>query len=96
MEMCLDNPREGFENLFDTHPSVDRRVAALVQYAGGHDPGPLALPDLTEPTGPDEKAAPAEAPDGPAPSKPPLLPSDPPAVLGGGTPAGPWGPPRGS
>jgi heat shock protein HtpX len=44
MEMCIDNPREGFGELFDTHPSVDNRVAALVKFAGGHDPGPLALP----------------------------------------------------
>jgi heat shock protein HtpX len=44
MEMCLDNPREGFGELFDTHPSVESRVAALVKFAGGHDPGPLALP----------------------------------------------------
>ena len=43
MEMCIDNPREGFSNIFDTHPSVDARVAALVKFAGGHDPGPLAL-----------------------------------------------------
>lgn len=44
MELCVDNPREGFADLFATHPSVDRRVKALVQFAGGHDPGPLALP----------------------------------------------------
>jgi heat shock protein HtpX len=44
MEMCIDNPRQGFGELFDTHPSVDSRVAALVKFAGGHDPGPLALP----------------------------------------------------
>jgi heat shock protein HtpX len=44
MEMCLDNPREGFADLFATHPSVQSRVAALVKFAGGHDPGPLALP----------------------------------------------------
>lgn len=43
MEMCVDNPREEFADLFATHPSVDQRVAALVKYAGGHDPGPLAL-----------------------------------------------------
>ena len=43
MEMCIDNPRVGFSNLFDTHPSVDARVEALVKFAGGHDPGPLAL-----------------------------------------------------
>ena len=45
MEMCIDNPREGFSNLFDTHPSVESRIAALVQFAGGHDPGPLELPE---------------------------------------------------
>jgi heat shock protein HtpX len=44
MEMCVDNPREDFADLFDTHPPVDARVAALVKFAGGHDPGPLALP----------------------------------------------------
>lgn len=44
MEMCIDNPREGFADLFATHPSVDSRVKALVKYAGGHDPGPLPLP----------------------------------------------------
>jgi heat shock protein HtpX len=44
MEMCIDNPRQGFGELFDTHPSVDNRVAALVKFAGGHDPGSLALP----------------------------------------------------
>ena len=45
MEMCIDNPREGFADLFATHPSVESRVEALVQFAGGHDPGPLALPE---------------------------------------------------
>ncbi len=40
MEMCIDNPREGFADLFATHPSVDSRVKALVKYAGGRDPGP--------------------------------------------------------
>jgi heat shock protein HtpX len=44
MELCLDNPREGFSDLFATHPSVAARVQALVKFAGGHDPGPLALP----------------------------------------------------
>jgi heat shock protein HtpX len=46
MEMCIDNPREGFGELFDTHPTVESRVAALVKFAGGHHPGPLALPPL--------------------------------------------------
>jgi len=58
MELCVDNPREGFADLFATHPSVDRRVKALVQFAGGHDPGPLALPsdepEDREETNPDQ------------------------------------------
>lgn len=37
MDMCLDNPRQSFADLFSTHPSVDVRVDALVRYAGGHD-----------------------------------------------------------
>ena len=45
MEMCVDNPREGFADLFATHPSVPSRVEALVKFAGGHDPGPLAPPE---------------------------------------------------
>jgi heat shock protein HtpX len=44
MELCLDNPREGFTDLFATHPSVEARVQALVKYAGGHYVGRLALP----------------------------------------------------
>ncbi len=53
MEMCIDNPRQGFADLFATHPSVDSRIKALVQYAGGRDPGPLPLPDgnVTDETG---------------------------------------------
>ncbi len=39
MEMCIDNPREGFADIFATHPSVEARVEALVKFAGGHDPG---------------------------------------------------------
>jgi hypothetical protein len=45
MELCVDNPREGFADLFATHPSVDARVQALVKFAGGHDPGRLAPDD---------------------------------------------------
>ena len=94
MEMCIDNPREGFSNIFDTHPPVDKRVDALVKFAGGHDPGPLAI------AGPDDAVAsepPAGGPwggDAPqqaaAPSGPwaPELGPNPPG------PSGPWGPPR--
>jgi heat shock protein HtpX len=92
MEMCIDNPREGFENLFDTHPSVDKRVDALVRFAGGHDPGPLAVPqyDGALPADDQQGDAPAEeqpaAPDGPfGPSNTggkPFLPQRPPIELG--------------
>jgi len=58
MEMCIDNPREGFSNIFDTHPPVDKRVEALVNFAGGHDPGPLAI------AAPGEGAVASEPPPG--------------------------------
>src|SRR6266566_1125764 len=47
MEMCVDNPRDGFGELFDTHPSVEKRITALVKFAGGHDHGQIALPPPT-------------------------------------------------
>ena len=62
MEMCVDNPRHDFANLFDTHPPIDARVEALVKYAGGHDPGPLALPPPEEAPGAAEDGAPAGGP----------------------------------
>jgi heat shock protein HtpX len=49
MEMCLDNPREEFSDLFATHPPIEQRIAAIIKFAGGHDPGPLALPDQAGP-----------------------------------------------
>lgn len=39
MELCVDNPRQGFADIFATHPSVDARIKALIDFAGGHDPG---------------------------------------------------------
>jgi heat shock protein HtpX len=91
MELCLDNPRQGFSDLFATHPSVDARVQALVKFAGGRDPGPLALPP-----------APTEGPDDRTPAvdgqTPPPLPKGPwndatdPAGAGpSGPSSGPWG-----
>jgi heat shock protein HtpX len=106
MEMCIDNPREGFADLFATHPSIESRIAALVQYAGGRDPGPLALPDAQESSEntPEPQEQPAPGPwsgDAPAPNpsgSKPFLPSEPPVTLGGSTPPGqppgPWGPSR--
>src|SRR6201747_1773777 len=69
MELCVDNPREGFADLFATHPSVDSRVAALVRYAGGHDPGRLALPPGTDGTDDPQQPAPGQIPP-PVPSGP--------------------------
>jgi heat shock protein HtpX len=65
MELCVDNPREGFADLFATHPSVDARVQALVKFAGGHDPGPLALPSDVTAEPEDQREAPAPLPSGP-------------------------------
>jgi heat shock protein HtpX len=93
MEMCIDNPREGFQDIFATHPSVDKRVDALVRYAGGHDTGPLAVPqyeDTNRPEGePDDTSTQAPQDAGPAgPFGPasgggkPFLPARPPIELG--------------
>jgi len=101
MEMCVDNPREGFADLFATHPPIEKRIEAIVKFAGGHDPGPLALPapedeqdtpaveDQTEPRGP--WGGSGEQPAGDK----PFLPQRPPIELGGTAPGsdkpGPWG-----
>jgi heat shock protein HtpX len=95
MEMCIDNPRQEFADLFSTHPSVERRVEALVRYAGGHDPGPLQLPPPGQSAPSD--ASPATTQSGeqtyPGPwSQPdsggkPFLPDRVPTA-----PSGPWGP----
>ena len=38
--MFLDNEKEGFvDSLFATHPSIDKRIAALIRFGGGGDPG---------------------------------------------------------
>ena len=104
MEMCVDNPREGFADLFATHPSIESRIAALVQYAGGHDPGPIALPEAGE--SPEPAESPWQDHDAPPPgeeTKPkPFLPAEPPLTLGQSAPGenppaappGPWGPRR--
>jgi heat shock protein HtpX len=103
MEMCIDNPREGFSNIFDTHPSVDARVAALVKFAGGHDPGPLALPAPAEQSAKSEEEsaqaqqeAQQQGPWGSAEGQKPFLPPRPPVEIGSSpdTEPGPWGPHR--
>ncbi len=89
MEMCIDNPRQGFGELFDTHPTVDARVAALVKFAGGRDPGPMAL----SPPGDEGADAAAEATAGPwGPENPLQPPSQVPTQQPSETP-GPWSEP---
>ncbi len=94
MELCLDNPREGFADLFATHPSVQSRVEALVKYAGGHDPGPLPLPS-------DRTDEPDDQPQPPTGQVPPPLPKGPwsdaanPSGASPGASPGPWGNPAG-
>jgi heat shock protein HtpX len=91
MEMCIDNPREGFADIFATHPPVDKRVEALVNFAGGHDPGPLEIAAADQPA----QITSNPPADGPwaggsqSESAKPFLPGVPP--IGGD---GPWGPKR--
>jgi heat shock protein HtpX len=86
MELCIDNPREGFADLFATHPSVDSRVQALVKFAGGHDPGRLALPSDTEDEPDDRPEQPASTGE-----VQPLAPSGPWSDDPSRAARGPWG-----
>ncbi|WP_234681830.1 M48 family metallopeptidase [Bradyrhizobium monzae] len=106
MELCLDNPREGFSDLFATHPSVQSRVDALVKFAGGRDPGPLPPPeDETEQPAADEPEAQADQQDAPPAlpqgpwtdargrASPPPVPAPSPSGTAAGNPVGnPMGP----
>ncbi|MGD9839135.1 MAG: M48 family metalloprotease [Afipia sp.] len=93
MEMCIDNPREGFADLFATHPSVDSRVKALVKYAGGRDPGPLPLPGKGDETGGPDASTANSSPDTPLepPHSGPWGSSPQPAPSSAGPISGPWG-----
>jgi heat shock protein HtpX len=93
MEMCIDNPREGFADIFATHPSVDRRAEALVKFAGGHDSGPLKVrsieeevPEADQQVPPQDQAAPGAGPKTAGPWNMPL-----PTGTPGGAMSGPWG-----
>lgn len=35
LEMAIENPRTGFAGMFATHPPIEKRIDALVDYAGG-------------------------------------------------------------
>jgi heat shock protein HtpX len=85
-EMFIENPRSDFAGLFDTHPPIQKRIDALVQFAGGHDPlgkdkaklSPASpVPAPARPPGPWDQNPSPEAPS-PPPSQNPR-------------PKGPWG-----
>jgi heat shock protein HtpX len=96
-----------FSNVFGTHPSVEARVEALVKYAGGHDPGPLAV-EAPEPQAQiDDQSggqsgdagpwgdAPQSAPQaGPWGNTSQSAPQSGPWGPEAGPPTGPWGPKR--
>jgi heat shock protein HtpX len=92
MELCVDNPREGFADLFATHPSVQSRIDKLVQFAGGRDPGPLERGGEDEPASEPEDADSAAPP--PPPNKGPWSDAGVPGVLPPLPGQGPWGPHR--
>lgn len=57
--MFLDNQPDGrgLEGLFATHPSIEKRVKALVEFGGGRDPGRWTPPSM-ESASPFETAVP--------------------------------------
>ncbi|PSC03339.1 peptidase M48 Ste24p [Alsobacter soli] len=77
MELCVDNPRSGFADLFATHPPIEARIDALVRYAGGRLPTPAA------PSAPPDPGPAAQTPQAPGTFAGPW---------GTGMKAGPWGP----
>jgi len=36
-EMAFENPRTGFSGMFATHPPIEKRIEALVEFAGGRE-----------------------------------------------------------
>ncbi len=66
-EMFLDHPRAaGFAGWLSTHPSIDDRVANLVDFAGGHDMAVAAIDAPASPAAVAPPAAPPHPPTGPA------------------------------
>ena len=43
-EMMFENPKIGIAGAFSTHPPIDKRIDALVKYAGGRPPAPGSTP----------------------------------------------------
>lgn len=90
MEMCIDNPRSGFADLFATHPPIEDRVDALVKFAGGRLPDPAEPPAQRPlPGAPDGRLTGGPDPD--APASPWGRAAGPTEGSAPGT-TGPWGP----
>lgn len=51
-EMFIENAAAGVTDLFATHPPIEKRIAALVTYAGGRDEGAPAVAVAPPPRGP--------------------------------------------
>jgi heat shock protein HtpX len=83
--MFLEDNEKGVLGLFVTHPPLEKRIAALQQYAGGRiieRPHPVSAPPPEPPqTVPDAPSGPWARPDAPLPENPPA----------GEGKTGPWG-----
>ncbi len=91
--LFLENHEEGIFGLFSTHPPIEKRIAALVQYAGGHvsdlpepiyESSPAVVPPTAPPSGPWGEPSSSDGPDSiyeDSPSTPPPA---------GTPPKGPW------
>lgn len=53
-EMAFENPRIGFGGVFATHPPIEKRIAALIEFAGGR-PGTQSRPERRRPSDDDDQ-----------------------------------------
>jgi len=44
MEMAIENPATGFAGMFATHPPIEKRIDALVKFAGGRPDSKSNMP----------------------------------------------------
>ncbi len=68
--MFIDNVEEGIMGLFATHPPIEKRIEALVKYAGGRVDAPIAQRTVAAPTFGEAPEPPPELPEPPRQSGP--------------------------